>query len=97
MESGSPTSSSYKSTAQYERDVQRVLNATGCADLACLRAAPIDTVIAATNQSYYSWFPVVDGTFLVDHPTKLMAAGKIARVPVLLGRPFIHHYSCTPC
>jgi hypothetical protein len=50
-----------------------------------LRKVPLDKFVAATNSSRYSWFPVVDGTFLKDLPSKLLNAGKVSRVPLLLG------------
>jgi carboxylesterase type B len=31
------------------------------------------------------WQPVIDGTFLTDFPTKLLAAGKFVKVPTIIG------------
>ena len=31
------------------------------------------------------WQPVVDGTFVADFPSKLTAAGKFTKVPMIIG------------
>jgi len=35
--------------------------------------------------SIWPWQPVIDGTFLTDFPSKLTAAGKFVKVPMILG------------
>jgi acetylcholinesterase len=86
LESGSATTNGYSSASDYEPSYQSVLNATGCGTLTCLRALPLPELVAATNKSVYSWNPVVDGTFLPDRPSVLIASGRMVRVPLLLGR-----------
>jgi hypothetical protein len=86
LESGSATSNGYNSASDYEPSYRSVLNTTGCGSLACLRALPLPELVAATNKSVYSWNPVVDGTFLPDRPSVLIASGRMVRVPLLLGR-----------
>ena len=40
----------------------------------------------SSNGSFYQrWKPVVDGDLIPDYPTKLLAEGKFARVPVISG------------
>jgi acetylcholinesterase len=89
LESGSATSSPYKTVGEYQPSYDAVINSTGCAGtsntLDCLRKVPLDTFVAATNKSVYSWYPVVDGVFLKDLPSRLLKAGQLARVPLLLG------------
>lgn len=31
------------------------------------------------------WQPVIDGTFITDFPSKLTAASKFTKVPIMLG------------
>lgn len=68
----------------------------GCANagtnaqvLACMRALNYSTILNADTanvpQGVIEWSPTIDGVELVGDPRDLLAAGKIARVPVLMG------------
>jgi para-nitrobenzyl esterase len=70
--------------------------AVGCGDpataLACLRGKAADELLVALpgkkgliSGDGVSWFPMVDGLNIPDQPSTLLAAGKIAKVPVILG------------
>ncbi len=70
--------------------------AVGCGDpataLACLRGKAADELLVALpgkkgliSGEGVSWFPMVDGLNIPDQPSTLLAAGKIAKVPVILG------------
>jgi acetylcholinesterase len=90
MESGSASSNPYKSASEYQDSYNSIINATGCSGAAgtldCLRQVNLPDFIAATNKSVYTWYPVLDKTFLGDYPSKLLNKGQLARVPLLLGR-----------
>ncbi|KJA17434.1 hypothetical protein HYPSUDRAFT_46373 [Hypholoma sublateritium FD-334 SS-4] len=71
---------------------------TGCSGAAdtlqCLRTVPYTALKAAINNSpgifdYQSlnlaWLPRTDGVFLTDNPQKLVAAGKVAAIPYIVG------------
>ncbi|KAF7981652.1 hypothetical protein HWV62_32762 [Athelia sp. TMB] len=63
---------------------------TGCQGaedkLACLRTVPYANYTAAMEASLvYQASAEVDGIFLVDNPLNLIAAGKIANIPVING------------
>lgn len=64
---------------------RQIADAVGCSDapdqLACLRAAPVGALL----DSRVAVGPVVDGGFLPDQPRALLAAGKLADVPYILG------------
>jgi carboxylesterase type B len=75
-----------------------VVEKAGCAGqadtLACLRKAPYTTLLNAANSvpgilSYstvnLSYMPRPDGTALTDSPDVLIAAGKYAKVPFIVG------------
>ncbi|KAF8186132.1 alpha/beta-hydrolase [Mycena galopus ATCC 62051] len=60
--------------------------------MACLRAAPTNTLALAGNQtlanrtsSFYPFAPIADGSFIQLRPVEAFRAGKFARVPVLFG------------
>jgi para-nitrobenzyl esterase len=70
--------------------------ALGCTDpaqvLACLRGKTADELLVALpakeaviGPGGASWLPVIDGANLPDQPDKLLAAGKFAKVPVIIG------------
>jgi acetylcholinesterase len=86
LQSGTTDTWPYYSAGANQPSFLSVLNATGCADLACLRAIPLAELIAATNTTAYRWGPVVDGVFLAELPSRLIAQGKMARMSLLLGR-----------
>lgn len=37
------------------------------------------------GSSYKRWAPVLDRKIIADYPTKLLAEGKFARVPIIIG------------
>src|SRR5204862_8118819 len=61
----------------------------------CVQTAPEQLLFKAIREvgkalsplpsSTDPWQPVVDGTFLTDFPTKLLAQGKYAKVPIIIG------------
>lgn len=55
----------------------------GTNESAALRALPTERILAAAADLRFP--PVVDGTFLTDEPTATFAAGRQARVPLLVG------------
>lgn len=96
MESGSPTPASDITNGQPYFDA--IVSETGCSaatdKLACLRTVPYANLTAAMNASpgtysYQSlrlaWTPRVDGVFLTQNPQLLIAAGKVADVPMISG------------
>ena len=40
---------------------------------------------APLPSSIWPWQPVVDGKFIADFPSKLTAAGKFTKVPMIMG------------
>jgi len=65
---------------------------TASAIMACLRAAPTNTLALAGSQtlanrtsSFYPFAPIADGSFIQDRPVEAFRSGKFARVPVLFG------------
>lgn len=62
------------------------ITGTDAAALAALRALPADTLLARTRDVALADLPeVVDGTFLVEPPAAALKAGRVARVPVIIG------------
>ena len=70
--------------------------ALGCNDpataLACLRGKKADEILVALpgkkgliSGDGVNWFPMVDGYNIPDQPSALLDAGKVAKVPVVLG------------
>lgn len=55
---------------------------TAAAQLACLRAAPLASIVAAVNgkPSTCKFLPVIDGGLIPDYPSRLLAAGKFHKV-----------------
>ncbi|PPR05171.1 hypothetical protein CVT26_012257 [Gymnopilus dilepis] len=75
-------------------------NHAGCglgpvaAQLACLRNASVSALAMAQDTAYYDiligggynlFHPVIDGKVLTDFPTKSVLAGKLAKVPLIVG------------
>ncbi|KAL4263269.1 Carboxylic ester hydrolase [Pleurotus pulmonarius] len=96
MQSGSPFPSGDISGGQKYYDV--IVAETGCSTapdtLACLRSLPYSVLKTASDNSpvfldhqalALAWLPRADGTFLTDHPQKLVQAGKVANVPFVTG------------
>ena len=60
----------------------------GAADLACMRAVNASEVLRADRgltSAFLEWSPTIDGVEVLDDPRVLLAAGKAADVPVMLG------------
>ncbi|KAJ7135504.1 carboxyesterase [Mycena crocata] len=55
--------------------------------VSCLRKASLGSIVSAVNNkpSTCKYLPVIDGNYVVDIPTKLFAAGKFSKVPILAG------------
>lgn len=93
IESGPCDTGADKATAMAQG--ANFMKALGCdADpdpLACARNKPVEDVILALPTSLdfifggTKWFPVVDGYNLPDVPAKLLEAGQMENVPVVLG------------
>ncbi|KAJ6490025.1 alpha/beta-hydrolase [Mycena sanguinolenta] len=65
---------------------------TGSTIMACLRAAPTNTLALAGSQllanrtsSIYPFAPIADGSFIHERPVEAFRSGNFARVPVLFG------------
>lgn len=68
---------------------------TGCAGaagdaalLACMRALNTSEVLKGDRgltSAFLEWSPAIDGVEVVDDPRALLAAGKVADVPVMMG------------
>ncbi|KZP26795.1 alpha beta-hydrolase [Athelia psychrophila] len=98
MESGSPLQVGDITHGQPYFDA--IVSETGCSSAAdkldCLRKVPYVTLVAAMNKSpgiygsyqvsiIFTWPPRVDGNFITDNPQVLIAAGKVAAVPMISG------------
>jgi carboxylesterase type B len=75
--------------------MQMVVNATGCSDdtIDCLRSLDTQTLAEKSFETYSAakaagegdcWLPVVDGDFLPDAPSKLIADGRFADVATMI-------------
>ena len=54
--------------------------------LDCLRAASFDDLNTAFNTSSGTkWFPVIDGDFIQEYPSRQLAAGNFVKVPIIDG------------
>jgi para-nitrobenzyl esterase len=100
MESGYCTQGGETRTAA-EAEGTRYATAKGCTDpaqaLSCLRALPpTDLIASAPNTQLggifyqgkgegFTFQPVIDGVVLPDQPATVLAAGNIAKVPVIQG------------
>ena len=96
MESG-PIAASWITMpyADANKAVVQINALVGCNHtIECLRSVPAANIIAAGHHTsatskggdgLIDWSPVIDGTVLTDHPYSLLKAGKVHKVPVLLG------------
>jgi carboxylesterase type B len=64
----------------------------GCASsntstMACLRAAPLSAIVAAVNgkPAACKFLPIIDGGFLPDYPSRLLARGRFHKMPFVGG------------
>ena len=97
IESGFCTSLPSPSLAAAEAQGTTLASALGCAgepatQVACLRGKTNQQITTALpgkpgliGASGYAWGGIVDGAVLADQPRALMAAGKGARVPLIVG------------
>ena len=98
IESGSFGTWTARPMAHAETVYDQVLEATACADAACLSTRSTANLTAAINaipaglcctdvegKAYIPWSPTIDGVVLADHPYKLALAGNLSRVPILHG------------
>jgi cholinesterase len=56
--------------------------------LACLRTAPVEELNRVFNGSRdisQKWFPVVDGDFIREYPSRQLARGDFVQVPIISG------------
>jgi acetylcholinesterase len=93
LQSGSAQTWTYRTPADLQPQFDDAARASGCADapnvLACIRAAPLATFMAATNRTM--WGPVVDGAFITRGVTDALKAGQFVKVPLLLGGEHQRH------
>jgi acetylcholinesterase len=98
MESGAATAA-YRTAAEVQPSFDNLVKLAGCSEnanvLDCVRNVDLATFIKATNGTGAGWFPTVDGVFLTDRLSKLMKAGKMAKVNILIGRNFFSYSLAT--
>ncbi|KIY52465.1 alpha/beta-hydrolase [Fistulina hepatica ATCC 64428] len=96
MQSGAPIP--VGNITQGQKYYDQIVEETGCSGasdtLECLRGVSYDTLVDAMNNSPFffayqsldlAWVPRVDGVFLTDLPTQLVADGVIADIPFING------------
>jgi carboxylesterase type B len=70
-----------------ESQYSAVLSATNCTNaastLACVQSAAFEDLNGVFATQY--WFPVVDGVFIANYTSTLLAKGHFVRVPLLIG------------
>lgn len=72
--------------AQAEDDGVKFASEVGAASLNALRAMPAEKLLEATSKQPFGRFPIaVDGHFFTEPPRETYAAGRQARVPLLVG------------
>lgn len=96
MESGGPTSRALHpyNSKLHEDQSQMFLSELNCTDLACLRAAPSDKVVEASNTVFtkynpsvrWAWQPVIDSDLV---PGRTLEANWPTDIPILTG--FVHN------
>ncbi|KAK4448281.1 Alpha/Beta hydrolase protein [Podospora aff. communis PSN243] len=67
----------------------RLLAATSCTDLPCLRALPLSTLIPILSNRTLDvaiWLPALDGDFIADYPSNQLRLGHFPRIPILAGQ-----------
>jgi para-nitrobenzyl esterase len=94
MQSGALCGRQSRTLAEGEAQGERLAMAVGCAGesdvLACLRAQPVESLLAALPLRTVlvdgaSWGPVVDGVVFARDLPAALAAGELAHVPVIVG------------
>eukprot|EP00966_Prymnesium_polylepis_P179411 4153593-Prymnesium_polylepis.1 len=74
--------------ADFEADFAHLLNVTNCSDVHCLEKLDGDALLATQINNFpvsHEFQPSVDGVDLQDQVLTLLAAGKVAPVPLLVG------------
>lgn len=88
MESGNAVGPPYNDTTWHQPMYDRLVARANCSDAAdtldCLREMPFEQIYAVAYEGL-EWFAVVDGEFIPRYPQVSYLAGKIAKVPILLG------------
>ncbi len=74
-----------KSLAKAIADGDAFAHAAGADSLAALRAMPAETLLEAQGRERFRADFIVDGRFLTEPPIDTYAAGRAARVPLLVG------------
>ncbi|WWC65908.1 uncharacterized protein I303_108530 [Kwoniella dejecticola CBS 10117] len=76
----------------YEQCFGNVTQFVGCDQsddvMSCLRNTSVRTLVAAVNhrpQPLCKYLPIVDGTNIVDFPSRLVANGRFSKVPIMAG------------
>ena len=100
IESGSMDGILLPTVPEAEQQTLALATALGCSGdpIACLRAQPVEAVVAGLKNpspkpgglfngtiSVAVWFPIFDGGFFPIQPTEAFSSGKLAKVPTLLG------------
>jgi cholinesterase len=95
LESGGTTTQSWTtatsnaSNTVFDSVAAQLGCATAASQLACLRNVPYDTIYntfnPANNGTIPSSFPVIDGSFFVEHPVVSLTAGRFLQVPTIIG------------
>ncbi len=80
-----PPSFHPKSLAQAQTEGEAFARAAGASSLAALRAIPADRLLETQGRQGYRADFIIDGSFLTEAPIDTYAAGRAARVPLLVG------------
>jgi len=72
-------------SATREASYQKLLNATGCGGLDCLRTLDNDALYNAFLAQFLDFLPSIDGDFMQAHPVQLFDEGKFISIPLLMG------------
>jgi carboxylesterase type B len=95
MESGAPTTGLYQSSTSSasQSAYNTVLSKAGCSSasnkLACLRALSYSAIYNALEPSSSftlpTFFPVIDGGFIAQSPSKQVSNGQFIKIPTIQG------------
>ncbi|KAG9530906.1 carboxylesterase, partial [Aureobasidium melanogenum] len=90
LESGGPEGASLNTLPFYSAATDNLTRTVGCprtwtdpSQLACLRNLSSEALFASNYTVV--WNPIVDGDFLTDYPSSLLARDKFIRVPLITG------------
>jgi para-nitrobenzyl esterase len=82
MESGNQlTFTDAVSMSDAQRTYDGLLHDLGCSNISCLLGKSMSTLLNSRGH----WSPVVDSVNLLDYPRELLRAGKVKRVPTIVG------------